>query len=291
MKPDPLPKEYRVERYLPAPEEEVGQATKLDDRVAHVDFKLVKSILLMVNTVQNKLDKIEFRDENGKCLASLTLKRPIVWEVSEEDQLVLEHYLVAGIFTGDLDFLAHFFGHQGASAKWPCLWCLANQDLLEETFKLEGKASRFHKRKGNKSLQRSFEEYQKNYLDLDLTQRTKAKKEKVTQELSYSIVGQALADVPLDVVAFATMHVILGFTKKIYEWMLKLYAKLEELEEKQTAGNTTHQFRQAIREARDNAIEYREFLKKEYGSVIDSVEGKRVKTMNIMKEIEKIPKR
>ena len=86
------------------------------------------------------------------------------------------------------------------------------------------------------------------------------------------------------------MHIILGFTKKIYEWLLKLYARLEELEEGKTAGNTTHHFRQGIVEARDNAIEYCEFLKKEYQSVVDSVEGKRVDNMNVMKEIEKIKK-
>ena len=66
MKPDPLPKEYRVQRYVPAPAEEAGRAKTLDNRVAQVDFTLVKSILLMVNQVQNKLDKIEFRAENDK---------------------------------------------------------------------------------------------------------------------------------------------------------------------------------------------------------------------------------
>lgn len=72
MKPNPLPKKYRAQRYLLAPKEEAGRATKLDGRVAHIDFKLVKSILLMVNAVQNKLDKLGFRDENNTCLASLT---------------------------------------------------------------------------------------------------------------------------------------------------------------------------------------------------------------------------
>ena len=65
-------------RYLPAPEEEAGRAKTLDDRVAQkVDFTLVKYIMLMVNQVQNKLDKTEFRDENDKSLASLTLKKLI----------------------------------------------------------------------------------------------------------------------------------------------------------------------------------------------------------------------
>ena len=69
--------------------------------------------------------------------------------------------------------------------------------------------------------------------------------------------------------------------------VIQLYARLEELEEGKTAGNTTHYFRQGIVEARDNAIEYCEFPKKEYQSVVDSVEGKRVDNMNVMKEIEK----
>ena len=155
---------------------------------------------------------------------------------------------------------------------------------------LEGKAPRFLKRKGENSLKSSFEVFKTNYLDLCLMARTKAKKAQVTQELSYSVVGEALADIPIDVVTFATMHVILGMTKQIYDYTAKLYARLVELEEGITVGNTTYQFRQSIREARDNAIEYCGFLKQEYRSVVDTVEGKRVDNMNVMKEIGKIEK-
>ena len=58
MKLDPLPKEYRVQRHLPAPKDEAGRAKTLDDCVAQVDFTLVKSILFMVNQVQNKLHRL-----------------------------------------------------------------------------------------------------------------------------------------------------------------------------------------------------------------------------------------
>ena len=74
---------------------------------------------------------------------------------------------------------------------------------------LEGKAPRFLKRKGQNSLQSSFEVFKKNYLELGLTSRTKAKKAQVTEELSYSVIGEVLADIPIDVVTFASMHVIL----------------------------------------------------------------------------------
>ena len=118
-----------------------------------------------------------------------------------------------------------------------------------------GRKIRFRRRKGSKSILRCYEKYKKEFLELDLLSRTKAKKEQATQELSYSIVGAPLADVPPDVITRATMHVILGLMKKILEWIFKLFAKLEALEEEATVGFTTYQFRQAIVEARDSAAE------------------------------------
>ena len=51
-------------------------------------------------------------------------------------------------------------------------------------------------------------------MDLEPRLKTKARKVNVTQDISFSIVGASLADVPLDVIVPATMHVILGLTKK-----------------------------------------------------------------------------
>ena len=53
-----------------------------------------------------------------------------------------------------------------------------------------------------------------------------------------------------------------------------------------TSGNTTYQFRQVIVETRDNAIEYVLFLKEKFRGAIDTIKGKRLKTVKIMKEIE-----
>jgi hypothetical protein len=132
--------------------------------------------------------------------------------------------------------------------------------------------------------------YKREYLDLDVNQRTKARREKVTQELSYSIVGAPLADIPLDVITPATMHVILGLTKKIYDWMLKLFSRLEALEEGKTKGKTTPQFRQAIEESRDHAHRYSVFLMSEFKGTVEAIEGKKVETGKIMTEIEKATK-
>ena len=65
-------------------------------------------------------------------------------------------------------------------------------------------------------MQRCYDIYKCEYMDLDLKIETKKNKEHVTQYLSRSVVGTSLANVPLDVILLATMHIILGLTKKKY---------------------------------------------------------------------------
>jgi hypothetical protein len=59
------------------------------------------------------------------------------------------------------------------------------------------------------------------------------------------------------------------------------------LEEEKTVGRTTHQFRQAVPAAREQASNYSSHLQWEFTDEIDTIEGKGVETANIMKEIEK----
>jgi len=64
--------------------------------------------------------------------------------------------------------------------------------------------------------------------------------------MTESIVGKIWADIPLDCTTPATMHVVLGFTKKIVDYILALFSKLESLEEEMTKGKTTYQFKQGV---------------------------------------------
>ena len=79
--------------------------------------------------------------------------------------------------------------------------------------------------------------------------------------------------------------------KKILEWMFKVFAKLEALEEEATVGSTTYQFHQAIVEARDSAAEYVAFPKTRFKSAADTIEGKKEETLKLMKELGKAPGR
>ena len=213
---------------------------------------------------------------------------PCQYEYREAAQHQVTQFLMAKVLTGDLDFLSNFLGHQEASAKWLCFYCLACLDRLDETFKFEGEAPQFPKRKGVNSLKECYQRYKREYMDLEPRLNTQARRAQVTQEVSFSIVGAPLADVPLDLIAPATMHVILGLTKNIYKWLLKMFSTLEQLKQDKTKGRVTQQFRQAIVDARDTAKKYVEFLKSEFKDEIHTIEGKREQIALILKEIERV---
>ena len=288
--PQQLTNNYEVRRYTPLSANETTTGESASDFAASVDFKTVYSVVFMYNVTKEQFDELLFVSSTGTTLSKFTLRIPISVSFNSNTSFSVLQYQLAGVFTGDLDFLANFVGHQGASAKWLCLFCLANQDNLVDTFHLGGNAPRFQQRKGVNSIQKCFEIYKREYLDLDCNLRTKSRRERVTQELTYSIVGAPLANIPLDVITPATMHVILGFTKKIYEWLVKLFSQLEYLEEQNTKGRTAHQFRQAITEAHDHARAYNDFLINEFKGAVDAIENKKAETMKLMTEVEKANK-
>ena len=73
--------------------------------VAQVDFSIVHSILLIYNTVGTQFDKITFVYASNTSVATLTLFNSINYIYYKPVQFDIVQYLLAGIFTGDLDFL------------------------------------------------------------------------------------------------------------------------------------------------------------------------------------------
>ena len=202
-KPMPLTHECHIRDYAPTAAYPEDGPTPCDSQVAQVNYNIVHSILLMYNTSEQWCDKIAFADSSNTSIATLTLTNPIAFVYHDPVQFNIMQYLLAGIFTGNLDFLTHFIGQQGASAKLPCVFCLARQDQLHKTFRLKGTSSRFPKRTGINSLQKCKEIYKREYMDLDPKLQTKKKKEQVTQYLSHRVVVPVLASVPLGVISLA----------------------------------------------------------------------------------------
>ena len=96
--------------------------TSMDDVVASVDFTAVTTILVMHNTITLEINKVTFVGSNDSVLAAFTSRSPIGLEHSPTTPFQLLQYRLAGMFAGDLDFLANVVGHQGAVAKWPCFF-------------------------------------------------------------------------------------------------------------------------------------------------------------------------
>jgi len=118
--------------------------------------------------------------------------------------------------------------------------------------------------------------------------QTKERRKKITKEITHSIAVKALTDIPLDCITPATMHVILGLTKKIVDWILTLFTKLESLKEAKTKGVTTYHFRQRTAEAIEKVVEYEEFLLCEFVGLVQSVEGKKKEVQTLMERISQI---
>ena len=118
-----------------------------DNRVGRCDLSCVKRIFLIYNKKERQFDKIYFVSNRGKVLPTLTLKAPIITPNLFDMSIKIIQYQLAGIFVGDLDFLVHFLGHQGASASWLYMFCLACQDRLSDYFQLGFDARRFAKRR------------------------------------------------------------------------------------------------------------------------------------------------
>ena len=82
-----------------------------------MDFSTLRCILLMYNAVSQQFDKIGFASISNTIIATLTLNDPINIIYLEPPELEINLYQLAGIFTGDLDYLANFLGNQGVLAK------------------------------------------------------------------------------------------------------------------------------------------------------------------------------
>ena len=118
-KPMSLTHACHIREYAPMAAYPEEGPNLLDGRVAQVDFNIVHSILLMYNTNEQRCNKIVSTDPSNISIATLILTNPIAFVYRNCVQFNIEQYLLAGIFTGNLDFLACFLGQQGASAKSP----------------------------------------------------------------------------------------------------------------------------------------------------------------------------
>jgi hypothetical protein len=97
----------------------------------------MKARWLMYDKLHKCFDGLKFVDASDLPIAACKFKLPVKWlSLSFPSPPTLQLNPLAGLFTSALDFLAHVLGHQGTSAKWCCVFCLAEQSNLGQTFLL-----------------------------------------------------------------------------------------------------------------------------------------------------------
>ena len=92
--------------------------------VIKMDVSKVFLIRLLCNETKTVVKGVSFYDETNICMGTTYFTEDIECK-SETDPVKLRQTVVAGAFTGDIDFQSNFFGLQGSSAKYPCVYCLA----------------------------------------------------------------------------------------------------------------------------------------------------------------------
>ena len=99
-------------------------------------------------------------------------------------QPIIKQHLLAGVFTANLEFLSKFLGHQGASAKFLCMLCLATKARLKLVFDNAGERTPFEKRT-SETMIADGKVYDEMMNGLSISQRKK-KRPGVIPDLSFS---------------------------------------------------------------------------------------------------------
>ena len=128
--------------------------------------------------------------------------------------------------------------------------------------------SNTHPARTNTSLLQDYQAYKKEFLSMWLSGQTKKAHANVTQNYAHSVVNHLLADIPLECVTKATMHVILGITRTFVDWTFLLYNQLEKME-----TGTDFRTHASIEKALESTNIYHAWLEKQLEDTVAAVEG------------------
>jgi hypothetical protein len=93
-----------------------------DKRLVKVNLTDVALLKLLCNDANKSTVCICFVDLNNNEVGRGFFRESL--PESTTTIPLIEQYLIAGLFTADLEALSRFFGHQGAAAKHLCMFCL-----------------------------------------------------------------------------------------------------------------------------------------------------------------------
>ena len=104
---DTLPSELAIHEYVL----KLPTCRTFSDHVASLAFDSVSALQLLSNASNTRFEGLPFVNNNGIEIACAYFKKNMSSESIATQQVSVHHYLLAGLFTSDLDYLAKFFGH------------------------------------------------------------------------------------------------------------------------------------------------------------------------------------
>ena len=146
-KPSPIaPQLENFKEYTPSSVAPICRP--FDNSLVKINFTLIVEVRLLVNASTKNIDGIcfvlaaqvgqtELLDDTN-TLVCVYFQTPLSQEGPISVYPTVEQYLLAGVFVNDLEFVSMFLGHQGASARYMCMFCLATKNLVKEGFRGAG---------------------------------------------------------------------------------------------------------------------------------------------------------
>jgi len=219
--PQPLPKPSGTTLIRA---EEISDDNKMG--IVLLDFTSVTATKILVAGEREVLGFSFFGGSSNECLATVLFREPMKCQHLSVDTVPMgvEQILAGGVLSADLAFLSTFIGHQGASARNPCVFCLALLCNMKNIFCSTTPAAA---RRTMQSIMQDYEQFEDLYENQPEQLRTKALRTRVTQNNSHSIAHMWLAFIPIILVPL--LHVRIGITRSILDMVFDFCLKIEQL--------------------------------------------------------------
>ena len=236
--------------------------------IVSVDFSTVGAVKLLCTEDRKSVLGLSFFYFGGDCISSSHFREKIDAKYLSMATVPLRlfQHVTAGALSADLDFLSKFLGHMGASAKYPCCFCLA---LLEQMIKVWDADCPDFAVRTMESIMEDYENYHEMFESQPESKRIKSLRTRVTQRHSHSISNRPLGNIPADAILKALLHIRLGFTRTLLNMVFDFFVRVELL-----SSNTAQpQFRACIEMELKRLIAYESWLTKELEDYKEAVEG------------------
>ena len=231
--------------------DQASQMTEMNKiGIISIDVSTVASVKVCCDSEMETAIGVSYFGHDQSCIGTVYFPDQIECNASEYSEMIQSFQIVvAGMFVADIDFMSTFLGHQGSSARFPCVYCLAQ--LKEKIRMWETNSPEFPPRTGE-SIDEGFDEYKRNYSDLPLHQQTDPKRREVTQKQSHSTIARRIATFPDDAIGTPLVHLGLGNSLQFLTGFLFKY--FNWLEMKMSDDANFYQAKKNIQDEFDNVV-------------------------------------